>query len=268
MYFVFPVAEESNKKTRISASNLLKELFEKAENLKMQQQQQQPPKIVITSFLPSSSSSSFNRSSQAMTNAKEALVRQCNDEEMLPSYEELINEALSFDMINPPIIVTSPSEVMSEQNHTINNINNNNINNNNNNNNMDEMSQLKNTLESMKLSRADSSIYTGYTQARATETETAEQKIADGEPVLNDSNNHSNNSTAIIIAQTESTTNNANLNEEFSSSLPWMPDSCVTHCHICDKKFGFWIRKHHCRYCGWIICGSCSEWRIKSLRAW
>merc|ERR1711964_506314 len=27
----------------------------------------------------------------------------------------------------------------------------------------------------------------------------------------------------------------------------------------CGKKFGFWTRRHHCRACGLVICGDCSN---------
>jgi hypothetical protein len=29
---------------------------------------------------------------------------------------------------------------------------------------------------------------------------------------------------------------------------PWQPDEDVTHCFVCNTKFGFFYRKHHCRY--------------------
>jgi adenine/guanine phosphoribosyltransferase-like PRPP-binding protein len=41
----------------------------------------------------------------------------------------------------------------------------------------------------------------------------------------------------------------------------WVPDSEVTACKSCDKKFGTLTRKHHCRLCGNVFCNSCSQQR-------
>ena len=29
-------------------------------------------------------------------------------------------------------------------------------------------------------------------------------------------------------------------------------------CQLCTAVFGYLTRKHHCRYCGWAVCGACS----------
>ena len=44
----------------------------------------------------------------------------------------------------------------------------------------------------------------------------------------------------------------------------WVPDDFTTHCMVehCDKKFGGLTRRHHCRYCGRLICGKCSTQRL------
>ncbi|KAI1765283.1 FYVE-domain-containing protein [Hypoxylon sp. FL1150] len=42
----------------------------------------------------------------------------------------------------------------------------------------------------------------------------------------------------------------------------WQPDSEVTYCPICHTQFSFFIRKHHCRKCGRVVCNSCSPHRI------
>ncbi|KAL7079663.1 hypothetical protein ACQ4LE_001863 [Meloidogyne hapla] len=47
---------------------------------------------------------------------------------------------------------------------------------------------------------------------------------------------------------------------EFSTVAPeWMRDSKTTKCLIvgCETKFNLVKRRHHCRACGWIICGKC-----------
>ncbi|KAH7364334.1 FYVE zinc finger-domain-containing protein [Rhexocercosporidium sp. MPI-PUGE-AT-0058] len=42
----------------------------------------------------------------------------------------------------------------------------------------------------------------------------------------------------------------------------WQPDATVTLCPICRTQFSFFVRKHHCRKCGRVVCGSCSPHRI------
>eukprot|EP01043_Picozoa_sp_COSAG02_P060337 COSAG02_NODE_7860_length_2814_cov_20.662983_2_plen_400_part_00 len=38
----------------------------------------------------------------------------------------------------------------------------------------------------------------------------------------------------------------------------WVPDSQVTECSACQKRFGTLTRKHHCRLCGNVFCAACS----------
>ncbi|KAL6924913.1 hypothetical protein FSST1_002187 [Fusarium sambucinum] len=42
----------------------------------------------------------------------------------------------------------------------------------------------------------------------------------------------------------------------------WQPDNEVTYCPICHAQFSFFVRKHHCRKCGRVVCNSCSPHRI------
>ncbi|KAF4337613.1 PIB1-phosphatidylinositol(3)-phosphate binding [Fusarium beomiforme] len=42
----------------------------------------------------------------------------------------------------------------------------------------------------------------------------------------------------------------------------WQPDNEVTYCPICHTQFSFFIRKHHCRKCGRVVCNACSPHRI------
>ncbi|XP_025106664.1 FYVE, RhoGEF and PH domain-containing protein 6-like isoform X3 [Pomacea canaliculata] len=39
----------------------------------------------------------------------------------------------------------------------------------------------------------------------------------------------------------------------------WIPDARVTMCMLCMTEFSITWRRHHCRACGRIICGNCSE---------
>ena len=39
----------------------------------------------------------------------------------------------------------------------------------------------------------------------------------------------------------------------------WITDADITGCMLCEKQFGVFSRKHHCRSCGWAVCAGCSE---------
>ncbi|KAG9307772.1 hypothetical protein G9A89_023337 [Geosiphon pyriformis] len=42
----------------------------------------------------------------------------------------------------------------------------------------------------------------------------------------------------------------------------WVPDEDASECMVCKiTKFGFLVRKHHCRLCGRVICWKCSQLR-------
>lgn len=38
----------------------------------------------------------------------------------------------------------------------------------------------------------------------------------------------------------------------------WVPDSVSNQCMLCKQKFSAFVRKHHCRMCGRIVCSQCS----------
>eukprot|EP00792_Barthelona_sp_PAP020_P010820 TRINITY_DN4545_c0_g1_i1.p1 TRINITY_DN4545_c0_g1~~TRINITY_DN4545_c0_g1_i1.p1 ORF type:complete len:496 (-),score=153.53 TRINITY_DN4545_c0_g1_i1:94-1581(-) len=47
----------------------------------------------------------------------------------------------------------------------------------------------------------------------------------------------------------------------------WLPDDQYENCMICDKPFSRLFRwKHHCRLCGWVLCDSCSSFRLNDLK--
>ena len=46
----------------------------------------------------------------------------------------------------------------------------------------------------------------------------------------------------------------------------WVPDAMSRECMICSVKFTPFVRKHHCRRCGRVVCSSCSPHRV-SLNA-
>ncbi|XP_065909891.1 FYVE, RhoGEF and PH domain-containing protein 6-like [Dysidea avara] len=47
-----------------------------------------------------------------------------------------------------------------------------------------------------------------------------------------------------------------------SLAPPWLPDSCVSMCMMCTMRFTMTRRRHHCRACGNIFCGSCSAYEV------
>jgi len=42
----------------------------------------------------------------------------------------------------------------------------------------------------------------------------------------------------------------------------WIPDKEARRCLICNDEFTFLNRRHHCRSCGRLVCGSCSSKRL------
>lgn len=42
----------------------------------------------------------------------------------------------------------------------------------------------------------------------------------------------------------------------------WQDSSEVTRCTLCDVKFTFTNRKHHCRQCGQVFCSKCSNYKV------
>ncbi|CED85476.1 FYVE finger containing protein [Phaffia rhodozyma] len=45
----------------------------------------------------------------------------------------------------------------------------------------------------------------------------------------------------------------------------WERDEDVSACRRCNRGFNFFLRKHHCRRCGQIVCHSCSQRRTTRL---
>ena len=40
----------------------------------------------------------------------------------------------------------------------------------------------------------------------------------------------------------------------------WVPDHAISRCQACQIEFWLGRRKHHCRSCGLIFCGDCSQY--------
>jgi len=43
----------------------------------------------------------------------------------------------------------------------------------------------------------------------------------------------------------------------------WMPDNITDRCYLCSFAFTLLHRKHHCRSCGLVCCGRCSNNHIE-----
>ena len=54
------------------------------------------------------------------------------------------------------------------------------------------------------------------------------------------------------------------LDLDIVTSSDWINDTDRVGCGLCDRKFNPFLRKHHCRACGEIICSKCS--RFKQVR--
>lgn len=44
-----------------------------------------------------------------------------------------------------------------------------------------------------------------------------------------------------------------------ASKTAWESDSLVAQCNGCSKRFGTFLRRHHCRGCGKLFCGACCQ---------
>ena len=46
--------------------------------------------------------------------------------------------------------------------------------------------------------------------------------------------------------------------EDMRKSI-WVADRYAPNCMRCQKAFGVFVRRHHCRRCGLCVCGPCSR---------
>mmetsp|Transcript_31206 Transcript_31206/g.93618 ORF Transcript_31206/g.93618 Transcript_31206/m.93618 type:complete len:764 (-) Transcript_31206:1462-3753(-) len=60
---------------------------------------------------------------------------------------------------------------------------------------------------------------------------------------------------------------------EFDSGPPqlkekgqWVADAARMSCYCCGQRFTRTLRRHHCRFCGEVVCSRCSSHRVQSAR--
>jgi hypothetical protein len=52
------------------------------------------------------------------------------------------------------------------------------------------------------------------------------------------------------------------IRREARANPRWVPDSEATACMLCEQTFSFMAKRHHCRYCGALLCDACSRRRM------
>ncbi|KAG7666349.1 uncharacterized protein J8A68_000118 [[Candida] subhashii] len=53
------------------------------------------------------------------------------------------------------------------------------------------------------------------------------------------------------------------MNNDLEDGPIWQDDSSVTNCFLCNSTYHIFNRRHHCRKCGRVVCGPCSQQRVK-----
>ncbi|KAF0687671.1 Aste57867_20655 [Aphanomyces stellatus] len=64
---------------------------------------------------------------------------------------------------------------------------------------------------------------------------------------------------AQLISEAQANDTVASMNN--APAALWIPDSVAGSCSRCRRPFTVTFRRHHCRRCGNVVCGSCSEHR-------
>ena len=53
-----------------------------------------------------------------------------------------------------------------------------------------------------------------------------------------------------------------NIQYEDVQPTGWIPDHASPHCGYCGVQFSLLVRRHHCRKCGKVFCGTCSDHQL------
>lgn len=52
--------------------------------------------------------------------------------------------------------------------------------------------------------------------------------------------------------------------DQLSEQTPWTWTTDM--CQECGKNFTLTIRRHHCRHCGRVLCGKCSDQEVPIIK--
>jgi len=66
-----------------------------------------------------------------------------------------------------------------------------------------------------------------------------------------------------ITLNNDNDLDNEIITKTFKFSSNWVPDESADKCLNCKKMFGIFLRKHHCRLCGYIFCYKCLQFSQK-----
>eukprot|EP01102_Stenamoeba_stenopodia_P020525 TRINITY_DN8035_c0_g1_i2.p1 TRINITY_DN8035_c0_g1~~TRINITY_DN8035_c0_g1_i2.p1 ORF type:complete len:835 (-),score=213.56 TRINITY_DN8035_c0_g1_i2:232-2736(-) len=61
------------------------------------------------------------------------------------------------------------------------------------------------------------------------------------------------------LLSTQSQDNTSASTPSNDSAPVWVPDYHAQYCAVCNTQFTMLKRRHHCRKCGLVVCGNCSE---------
>lgn len=98
-----------------------------------------------------------------------------------------------------------------------------------------------------------------------TEESNAEANSEGSDPVLNYSATSTDTQPASNRPAPTHLSNSANISlENIGKVQPyWIPDNMSLFCMICNIKFTFIKRRHHCRACGLVLCKACCSLKAK-----
>ncbi|CAI5731783.1 unnamed protein product [Peronospora destructor] len=51
--------------------------------------------------------------------------------------------------------------------------------------------------------------------------------------------------------------------KQLGSPPQWRPDAASDSCLCCGNDFSIWMRRHHCRACGELVCSECSPFSVR-----
>lgn len=62
----------------------------------------------------------------------------------------------------------------------------------------------------------------------------------------------------VIFKSLKATTSPPKPGLALHSKRSWMPDNASKVCLVCNRNFNLWLRRHHCRRCGKLVCKYCA----------